>query len=66
VNGTALARAPGSWLADGILTHISRTPVDVARARHAAHAEALAASGWMIRQAPLRTARPRSSLKIRW
>ena len=45
MNGTALARAPGSRLADGILTHISRTPVDVARAEHTAYADALAVSG---------------------
>jgi dimethylargininase len=54
VNGTVLVRAPSSRLAEGIVTHISRTPVDVAlaRAQHAAYADALAACGWMIRQAP--------------
>jgi dimethylargininase len=54
VNGTVLVRAPSSRLAEGIVTHISRTPVDVAlaRAQHAAYADALAASGWMIKQAP--------------
>jgi len=54
VNGTVLVRAPSSRLAEGIVTHISRTPVDgaLARAQHAAYAEALAASGWRIRQAP--------------
>ena len=54
MNGTVLVRAPSSRLAEGIVTHISRTPVDVAlaRAQHAAYADALAASGWMIRQAP--------------
>jgi dimethylargininase len=53
VNGTGLVRAPSSRLAEGIVTHISRTPVDVAlaRAQHIAYAEALAASGWMIQQA---------------
>jgi dimethylargininase len=54
VNGTVLVRAPSSRLAEGIITHISRAPVDVAlaRAQHKAYADALAASGWMIRQAP--------------
>jgi len=54
VNGTALVRVPSSRLAEGIVTHISRTPVDVAlaRAQHAAYADALAASGWMIQQVP--------------
>src|SRR5580700_1471913 len=54
VKGTVLVRAPSSRLAEGIVTHISRTPVDVelARAQHAAYANALAGSGWVIRQAP--------------
>src|SRR5207248_6463019 len=54
MNGTGLVRRPSSRLAEGIVTHISRTPVDVAlaRAQHAAYADALAASGWTIRQAP--------------
>ena len=54
MNGTALVRRPSSRLAEGIVTHISRTPVDVelARSQHAAYADALAASGWAIRPAP--------------
>jgi dimethylargininase len=54
VNGTGLVRPPSSRLAEGIVTHIRRAPVDVALARvqHVAYAEALAASGWVIRQAP--------------
>jgi dimethylargininase len=54
VNGTGLVRRPSSRLAEGIVTHISRAPVDVALAaeQHAAYAGALAASGWVIRQAP--------------
>ena len=54
MNGTVLVREPGGRLAEGIVTHISRTPVDVtlARAQHAAYADALAASGWILRQAP--------------
>jgi dimethylargininase len=54
VNGTVLVRVPGSRLAEGIVTHMSRTPVDVALARvqHAAYADALAASGWRIGHVP--------------
>jgi dimethylargininase len=54
VNGTALVRGPSSRLAEGIVTHISRVPVDaaLARAQHAAYAEALASRGWMIQQVP--------------
>jgi dimethylargininase len=55
VNGTVLVRAPSSRLAEGIVTHIRRTPVDVAQARaqHAAYADALAASGWIIQPVPV-------------
>ena len=54
MNGTGLIRRPGSRLAEGIVTHIRRSPVDVALAlvQHAAYAEALTASGWTIQQAP--------------
>ena len=54
MNGTVLVRVPSSRLAEGIVTHISRTPVDVAlaRAQHAAYADALAAGGWRIEQVP--------------
>jgi dimethylargininase len=54
MNGTGLVRAPSSRLAEGIVTHISRTPVDVglAVAQHAAYAGALAASGWTVTQVP--------------
>ena len=54
MNGTALVRRPSSRLAEGIVTHIGRTPVDVelARSQHAAYADALAATGWAIRPAP--------------
>ena len=46
VYGTALVRAPSSRLAEGIVTHIARSPLDVALAReqHAAYAEAVAAA----------------------
>ena len=55
MNGTGLVRDPSSRLAEGIVTHISRTQVDVAlaRAQHAAYADTLAASGWTVRQVPL-------------
>jgi dimethylargininase len=54
MNGTAVVRRPSSRLAEGIVTHISRTLVDVelARSQHAAYGDALAASGWAIRPAP--------------
>jgi dimethylargininase len=54
VNGTALVRAPSSRLDEGIVTHLTRTPVDVALAReqHAAYAGAVAACGWTVAQAP--------------
>jgi dimethylargininase len=54
MNGTGLVRPPSSRLAEGIVTHISRTPVDVAlaRAQHEAYAGALAASGWTVTQVP--------------
>lgn len=55
MNGTALVREPASTLAEGIVTHISRTPVDVALARvqHAAYVDALTASDWAVEQAPV-------------
>jgi dimethylargininase len=55
VNGTALVRAPSSRLAEGIVTHIERAPVDVAlaRAQHGAYADALAGCGWRIQPAPV-------------
>ena len=54
MNGTSVVRYPSSRLAEGIVTHISRMPVDMelARSQHAAYADALAASGWAIRAAP--------------
>ncbi|GAA1865006.1 dimethylargininase [Asanoa iriomotensis] len=50
ITGTALVRVPSSRLADGIVTHIARTPVDVelARRQHDAYREALAAAGWSV------------------
>ena len=55
MNGTGLVRDPSSRLAEGIVTYISRTQVDVALARvqHAGYADTLAASGWTVRQVPV-------------
>jgi dimethylargininase len=55
MNGTALVRAPSSRLAEGIVTHIERTPVDLplARDQHAAYASALAGSGWAVQPVPV-------------
>ncbi len=55
MNGTVLVRAPSSRLAEGIVTHIKRSPVDLALARsqHVAYADALAAGGWLVQQAPV-------------
>ncbi len=55
MNSMGLVRRPSNRLAEGIVTHISRTPVDVAvaRAQHGAYVDALAASGWMIQQVPV-------------
>jgi dimethylargininase len=46
--GVALVREPSDRLAEGIVTHVERTPVDVeaARRQHEAYTEALAAHGW--------------------
>jgi dimethylargininase len=46
--GVALVRAPGPRLADGIVTHLERQPVDVGRAlaEHAGYVAALQAQGW--------------------
>jgi dimethylargininase len=50
----ALVRRPSPRMADGIVTHIDRTPVDPARAerQHAAYVGALADNGWTIREVP--------------
>ena len=50
VTRTALVRAPAASLADGIVTHIERVPVDLdaARRQHAAYVMALEASGWAV------------------
>jgi len=50
--GIALVRRPGPRLAEGIVTHIERTPVDaeLAYRQHAAYRDALAAAGWDVRE----------------
>jgi dimethylargininase len=50
----ALVRRPSPRLADGIVTHIERTPVDVALAarQHDAYVAALAEHGWHIHPVP--------------
>jgi len=52
--GLALVRRPSSRLADGLVTHIERTPVDLALARrqHEAYVAALAGTGWTTREVP--------------
>lgn len=51
---TALVRAPGPRLDEGIVGHIARRPVDLARARrqHDDYVAALAAAGWRIQPVP--------------
>jgi dimethylargininase len=46
--GVALVRPPGPRLAEGLVTHVRRQPVDLdrARAEHAGYVAALAAHGW--------------------
>jgi dimethylargininase len=48
----ALVRRPSPRMADGLVTHIARSPVDarLAERQHAAYVEALAANGWTIRE----------------
>ncbi|MFC4147261.1 dimethylargininase [Micromonospora mangrovi] len=50
--GIALVRRPGDRLTDGLVTHIARSDVDVARARrqHEAYRAALAEAGWEVRE----------------
>jgi dimethylargininase len=52
--GTALVRLPGPRLAEGIVTHVARSAVDLDRAReqHAGYVAALAAAGWSVREVP--------------
>jgi dimethylargininase len=52
--GTALVRTPGPRLAEGLVTHIDRRPVDVALAarQHEAYAAAIRDAGWLIEPVP--------------
>jgi dimethylargininase len=60
--GVALVRRPGDRLAEGIVTHIERRPVDVALARrqHDEYQDALAAAGWKVREVAPAPAHPDS------
>lgn len=51
---TALVRRPSPRLADGLVTHIQRQPVDVQLARHQwqAYVDVLADEGWSIVEVP--------------
>ena len=50
----ALVRPVVDVLADGLVTHLERTPVDVglARRQHAGYREALASAGWAVHEVP--------------
>lgn len=50
----ALIRSVTARLADGIVTHLDRQPVDpvLARRQHAAYGDALRAAGWQLRSVP--------------
>lgn len=52
--GVALIRRPSDRLAEGVVTHIERTAVDVelARRQHAAYVDALRSAGWSVREVP--------------
>jgi dimethylargininase len=58
----ALVRRPSSQLAEGIVTHISRSTVDVALANRqwASYVEALHEFGWQISEVPLLESAPDS------
>ncbi|MPY86233.1 MAG: N(G),N(G)-dimethylarginine dimethylaminohydrolase, partial [Actinophytocola sp.] len=60
--GTALVRSPVDRLADGIVTHVERKPVDVpfARAQHEVYVAALADAGWRVQQVAPAPDRPDS------
>jgi dimethylargininase len=54
MTGTALVRRPSSRLAEGIVTHIKRSPIDIglARRQHDGYVKALADHGWRVREVP--------------
>ena len=51
----ALVRPPSSRLADGLVTHIERRPIDLGRAREQWHGyvDALTATGWQTVEVPV-------------
>jgi dimethylargininase len=55
MTGTALVRRPSSRLADGIVTHIERSPIDLelARRQHEGYVTALADHGWSVHEVPM-------------
>jgi len=55
MRGAALVRQPSTRLAEGLVTHIERAPVDVdlARRQHRAYCAALADAGWSVREVSL-------------
>lgn len=59
---TALVRPVVQRLAEGLVTHVERTPVDVelARRQHDGYRDALAASGWTVHEVPPAPAHPDS------
>jgi dimethylargininase len=59
----ALVRRPSARLADGLVTHIDRTPVDadLAADQHAGYVAALAGAGWEIVEVPQADALPDSA-----
>jgi dimethylargininase len=52
--GVALVRRPSPRLAEGIVTYIERTPVDLARAQqqHQSYVDTLSEHGWAVREVP--------------
>ncbi|HEX2416910.1 MAG TPA: hypothetical protein VHJ83_02125, partial [Micromonosporaceae bacterium] len=60
--GVALVREPVPRLAEGLVTHLPRTSVDVDRARrqHDEYVAALRGSGWDVRYVPPATDCPDS------
>jgi dimethylargininase len=60
--GVALVRRPSRRLAEGIVTHVDRRPVDVALAerQHEAYRAALAGVGWTVTDVPVADEHPDS------
>jgi dimethylargininase len=52
--GLALVRRPGPRLAEGIVTHVERSPIDLPRAERqwAAYVAAMESAGWDLREVP--------------